>query len=106
MFWRDVLGIQKDAQTIKFVNPLTRPDPSKFATSDWGLSTEYMFTASYTAVDIDSGILSKHTYSMKTDSLDTPEKIQDQMMKLLNDQYFVDNLHYSNMRLMEAFKSG
>ena len=108
-FWdtrRDVLGIQKAAHTIQFVGQQKLPDPSKFATADWGLKTEYMFTASYTATDIDTGIMSKHSYSMKTDDLFTPEKTQDQMMDLLHKQYFVDNLHYSNMRLTGAFKSG
>jgi len=108
-FWdtrRDVLGIQKDAHTIKFVNPVNTPDPSKFAIADWDLNTDYMFTATYTAVDIDTGILSKHTYSMKTDNLKSPEKLQLEMLNLLYSQYFVSNLHYSNMRLNEAFRNG
>ena len=108
-FWetrRDVLGIQKAAHTIQFVNPLNMPDPSKFAIPKFKMKSEYMFYATYTEVDIDTGILSKRIYSWRTDTLENPEKLQDKMLTQLIKDYPMAHLHRQNMRLIKAYRIG
>ncbi len=108
-FWdtrRQVLGIEKDAHTIQKVGLQSIPDTRKFALAAWDLESEFMYTASYTEVDIDTGILSKRTYSWKTDLNVSPEELQDKMLEKLHQQYPMENLFRSNMRLIGAFRSG
>ncbi len=103
---RDVLGIERAAHTIQFVGLQKLPDTRKFAIPSWDLETKYMYTATYTEFDFDTGLLTKRGYSFKTNIEDTPDRIQDIMLNKLETDSPNKQLHRQNMRLVKAFRSG